>query len=107
MKKKNKIILSAVLVISVILFYFIPFRFQPPADIRVIIERTHEVYIAPACFDQFDATNNIAETSLEYAQNQGYPPESACTEEALQPVSMTLWQRVQESLGTSSIHWYD
>lgn len=83
---KNKIwFLLVIMVIITLVFvgFLLPRETKPSADTRVILEHTHNTYIAPACFEESNATNFVEESTLEKAQELNYPPDSACTADAI------------------------
>ncbi|MDT8859876.1 hypothetical protein N0O92_06490 [Alkalihalobacillus sp. MEB130] len=67
-----------------VLGLIIPITVTVPGDTRVILDHTHQVYSAPACFDQAELTNNLEETTLQYALDLEYESESSCTDHELQ-----------------------
>ena len=88
MKKIIPVIIG-IAVIACILFVKLPLG--PSGDTRVILEHTYETYIAPACFEQAETSNNISETTWSKLGRYDYKPESACTEDAFKKVKQPLW----------------
>lgn len=68
--------------LALIVYLFLPRDNAPSPDARVVLEHTYRTYIAPSCFEQSDPTNFIEDSTLEKARELGYPPDSACTEQA-------------------------
>ncbi len=85
MKKGTKP-LVALAILLVIIGLIVPVQVHPRDDFRIIIDHTKKVYVAPACFDDADVTNNLEETTLKHALHLQYEPESSCTSEELVPV---------------------
>ncbi|MFS0725986.1 hypothetical protein [Paenibacillus sp. 1P07SE] len=83
----------------------IPVSGGPPDGTRMVVDHTLGVYIAPPCFDQAEATNNLGEVSWERAQTYDYEPESGCTAELMAPDSMMLWQLAGIRLGLLQGRW--
>ncbi|MBD2868996.1 hypothetical protein [Paenibacillus arenilitoris] len=103
---KRKIgIASGLLIAMVLLLFVIPWPFRPPADTRLILDHTEEVYIAPPCFEQAGATNYLTESTWSKAKASGYRPESACTSDRLKPVPVSLWNWIRERTGVLPSPW--
>lgn len=82
--RKNLKVLVFALILLVVLAAAAFFIFQDNrSDSRVILDHHHKTYIAPSCFEESDPTNFIEDSTLGEAEELGYPPHSACTEEAL------------------------
>nr|WP_100372535.1 hypothetical protein [Bacillus sp. FJAT-45037] len=80
--KKGTGIFIGLAVILIILGLTIQVTVEPN-DERVIIDHTKKVYSAPECYDNADLTNNLEETTYQYANDLNYEVESSCTSEAL------------------------
>lgn len=81
--KKISIWIIGIIIIVGVAGLVIPIKTIAPKDTRVILEHTHETFIAPPCFDQSDATNNIAGADLKTAKKNNYSANDACTESSL------------------------
>ena len=104
MKKKTTLIAIGVVLVLIALFT-IPIQVKPYADTRIILEHTHRAYIAPPCFEQSGATNNIAETTLNEAKETNYKPESNCTKQALQSIKKTPIEIIADKLSLKEHEW--
>ncbi len=85
MNKRNVWLAAGILAsLSLIILLFMPRENTPSPNTRVVLEHTHRTYIAPSCFEQSDPTNFIEDSTLAKAYELGYPPDTACTEQAFQ-----------------------
>lgn len=106
MKKGKKWLwLILVLIVLVLVSAFIPKETQPSGDTRVILEHTHETYIAPVCFEESDPTNFLEDSTLEAAEKLNYPPHSECTEKALEGEKDRLLTSLLKDMGIMSKKW--
>ncbi|CAM5777884.1 MULTISPECIES: hypothetical protein [Brevibacillus] len=96
---------AAALAAVVLAANFTKITAAPPDDTRMILEHTHRTYISPPCYEQAQKTNHIAESTLGEARTHSYSPESACTEQSLQPIQITLSAWLQEKLGIQKGKW--
>ncbi|GIP38545.1 hypothetical protein J31TS4_18250 [Paenibacillus sp. J31TS4] len=85
--------------------FLIPINSAPPAHTRIILEHTYKTYIAPPCFEQAQATNNLGEWNLAKARELNYKAESSCTEELLKPERKPVFKLVAEKIGLTSGQW--
>ena len=83
MRKKQKILAAALVTLIILAATAIALLKDDRSDSRVILDHTHKTYIAPSCFEESNPTNFIENSTLGEAEELGYPPHSACTEEAL------------------------
>ncbi|MFD2115343.1 hypothetical protein ACFSTH_09860 [Paenibacillus yanchengensis] len=104
MRRSYLIGITIVLLVLIAMVY-IPITSKPPKDTRMIVEYTHETYIAPACFEQAEKTNNISEVTLEWLEGKKYKPESACTTEYLQPQKQSIMKIIGQKLGIVNSPW--
>lgn len=83
---KKSVWLAAIILTSIALIVslFLPRENTPSPDTRVVLEHTYRTFIAPSCFEQSNPTNFIEDSTLEKAHELGYPPDTACTEQAFQ-----------------------
>ncbi|MBD2847734.1 hypothetical protein IDH44_21285 [Paenibacillus sp. IB182496] len=98
MRKKAQIVLLVTALLLVVAA-FVRVPVGPPADTRMVLDHTHKIYIAPACFEQSASTNYLTEATLGEALGTGYEPESACTTVALEPRPLSLWNIVLQTIG--------
>ena|SRR5690625_843866 len=106
MSLKRMIMLCILLVIGVIIVGFIvPKETKPSSTTRVILEHNEKTYIAPPCFQEADASNFIAESSLEQANELNYSPHSACTEGALKGEKDSLLVSLLKDIGFIKKKW--
>ncbi len=105
MKKKTQIGILFVLFILIIGALYVPINANPPSDTRMILEHTYKTYIAPPCFGQAEATNNLGESNLGKALELDYKAESSCTEDHLKPVKKPVIQVLAEKIGLVSGNW--
>ena len=99
---------AAIVVVFVILIggsLFIPINSSPPKNTRIILEHTYKTYIAPPCFEQAQATNNLAESNLAKARELNYKAESSCTEELLKPERKPLFKILLEKIALTGGRW--
>ncbi|WP_332633742.1 hypothetical protein [Halalkalibacter flavus] len=82
--KKGTIFWMILAAFLLVIGLVIPITVTVSGDTRVILDHTHRVYSAPACFDQADLTNNLEETTLKHALELDYVSESSCTQDQLQ-----------------------
>ncbi|MGM8365042.1 hypothetical protein ACLIBG_06090 [Virgibacillus sp. W0181] len=78
---------------------------NPSADTRIILEHTYKTYIAPPCFEQSEATNNIADSDLDEARSLDYKADSTCTEEALNGHKEALFVSLLKDIGLLNKKW--
>lgn len=103
--KRGRLLLGGGAIILVLFCFLVPVPSGPPDDLRIILDHTFEVYIAPPCFEQSSASNYLTETSWKNAKEKGYQPESTCTLKLMQPAEQTLWSKMQESMGLIPGSW--
>lgn len=105
---KKAVVLIAFLILIIILL-FVSFSITketvPSKDTRIILEHTHETYIAPPCFEQSGATNFIEDADLDEASELNYPPHDTCTEEALQGEEEPLFISLLKDIGLIEKKW--
>jgi len=94
-------LLIAVVIASLI----IPGEVTPPKDTRVILEYTEKTYIAPSCFEQSGASNNIGEEDLAAAEEKEYSPHDSCTEKYFEKEESSLLVAFFKKLGILSAEW--
>lgn len=104
--KKLILWLIGIIVVAFVVILFIPSETNPPEDARLILDYTHDTYIAPPCFEQSDPepTNNIDETEWENAKDM-YEAHDACTEEAMEPEEDTLGISLLKKIGLMNTKW--
>ncbi|GAB3068362.1 hypothetical protein [Virgibacillus ainsalahensis] len=95
------ILFAAILVAS----FLIPKETQPSADTRIVLEHSKSTYIAPTCFEQSNPTNWLEDATLEDAGELDYPPEGACTEEAMKGVRDSLFISILKDVGILDKKW--
>lgn len=109
MKKTKKwlwpVIAIGIILVAVIAGMVIPKETHPSADTRIILEHTHQTYIAPVCFEDADPTNFLEEATLEKAEDLNYPPHSTCTEQALESEDDRLLTSWLKDLGIMKKTW--
>jgi hypothetical protein len=64
---------------------------------RIILEHSFKTYIAPACFEESNATNFLEESTLEVAEEKDYKPHSDCTVEFMKLKSATMYQKLMNN----------
>src|SRR5699024_587747 len=97
--------ISGLLIAAVIASLIMPGEVTPPEDTRVILEYTEQTYIAPACFEQADASNNVGEEDLAAAEEQEYSPHDSCTENHFETEESSLLSALLKQLGVLSTEW--
>lgn len=105
MKKKAVLGILIVLILLIGVSLFVPININPPANTKIILEHTYKTYIAPPCFDQAQATNNLGESNLGKALELNYKADSSCTEDHLKPVQKLVIQILAEKIGLISGNW--
>ena len=103
-KKVISLSISVIIILLFIGFFTVPIQVQPYADTRMILEHSHQTYIAPPCYQQAETTNNIQEPTLGQIK-ENFKPESTCTEQALQSQKKVLFDVVREKLGLKDHEW--
>ncbi|WP_082818790.1 hypothetical protein [Bhargavaea cecembensis] len=83
MQQNVKVLVVSLILLIIVAVVAFNLLKDDPSNARVILDHTHKTYIAPSCFEESDPTNFIEESTLGEAEELGYPPHSACTEEAL------------------------
>jgi len=101
--RKGWVGISLTLVLITLLV--VPLPFAPPNDTRMILDHTHEVYIAPPCFNEAEATNYLTETTWDKVQEKDYVSNSDCTAKLMEPVKYSLLKRIGEKLGLMASDW--
>lgn len=104
LSQKILIVMLVVIFIMAMLF-IIPKQTKPGKNTRVVLEHTHETYIAPPCFQQSDATNFLGDEDLQEAKKLNYGPHDTCTEEALAPDKDRLFISILKDIGLLSKKW--
>lgn len=102
---KKTILAIVVMVIIAISSLYIKVDLEPPVTTRVILELDRQTYITPPCFESANATNYIDETTLEEAKEMGFKPDSTCTEESLEPESVSVWKWLLITVGFGENKW--
>lgn|SRR5690606_6599777 len=105
MSKKLFVLVPIIIIAVVLISLFIPRDTQPASDTRVILEHTHKTYIAPMCFEGSNATNFIAESTLEEAHSLSYNPHNSCTEDALTAETDSLLVSLLKEMGILDTKW--
>lgn len=101
--KRIQIVISVILLLLICTF-IIRIPIQAPGDTRLILEMTHQTYIAPACFEKAEATNNLVESTYARAVKLDLVPESDCTE-SLMKGKTTLFDAALIKLGLTKGEW--
>lgn len=83
MQKNVKVLVVSLILLFIIAVVAFNLLKDDQSNSRVILDHTHKTYIAPSCFEESDPTNFIEDSTLGEAEELGYPPHSACTQEAL------------------------
>lgn len=99
--------LTIVICSLIIIGFIVPTETKPPESTRVILEHYEETYIAPVCFEDAEASNNIEETTLKHAKELNYVPDSSCTEDALKPEKNSFISGWLKDIGVLSMQWDD
>jgi hypothetical protein len=105
LKIKLLITLIGILTIIVLSLSIIEIEVTPPAETRLIIEKTYKTYISPPCYEQAQKTNNLAEVTLQTAIDLKYKPESSCTELSLEGVNQPVLNVIAEKIGLKKGKW--
>ncbi|PSL50804.1 hypothetical protein B0H94_10280 [Salsuginibacillus halophilus] len=104
MQKIIVIFIAAVMVLAAVGFV-VPVQLSAPPDARIVLDHTNETYVAPACFNDADVTNNLTETTYAEAKRVEYTPESVCTEHELTAQEVPLFMALLQWLGLVSHPW--
>lgn len=104
---KSRTISISIIMVSLLIgsSFFVRMNDGPPEYTRIILENTYGTYIAPPCFEQAQATNNLAESTLSEAKKFNYRAESSCTENQLQPELKSVFVIVAEKMGLKVNKW--
>ncbi|WP_312113386.1 hypothetical protein [Brevibacillus reuszeri] len=92
-------------VLIVVGLFTVKLEAAPSPATRVILEHTYQTYITPPCYEAAQKTNNIAEATLQKAEEANYKPESSCTESSLQPAKQPIAYVIAEKLGIGNSQW--
>jgi len=103
--KKILYTIAGVFIIILIVTLFIPGKTSPPDHTRVILEYTHNSYIAPPCFEQSDATNNIGEDDYAAAQEMDLQAHDSCTKGEMEAEESSLLVAFLKDIGLLSTKW--
>lgn len=85
--------------VAFLIFMFVPRENVPPDNTRIVLEHTFRTYIAPSCFQEADATNFLEESTLEHAEELGYPPHSDCTVVAFEGKTESRFTSILKEFG--------
>lgn len=103
---KKFIIIGFSILIFLVLGFTVKATSYPPDDTRIILEHTHQVYIAPPCFEEANPTNNVDETTLEKAKQTDYEIQAPCTEKMLAGVREPIFINWFKKIGLlKSTNW--
>ena len=105
MMKLISITFLSIVALFAIIGAFIKTTDIAPSHARIIVDHTPQTYIAPPCFNDADATNDLEDTTLERAVELGYKPESECTESAIVGEPRSLLSKTLEKLGFIEGQW--
>lgn len=105
MRKRASLYGIGALTVILLFIVLVPLPYPPSGDTRMILDHTLQVYVAPPCFTNDGFTNFLSETTWAEVKKTDYKPESACTEDKLQPVKRTIWNRVLEAAGLVPSPW--
>jgi len=104
-RKRTISIILGLLVVLMAALFIVKVDAHPPGGTRVIVDKTNGTYITPPCFNKAVTTNNLMETTWAQARELPYKPESACTEQSLQPESKRLVDIAAQKLGLQKGKW--
>jgi hypothetical protein len=102
--EEKRVVYACTFIMLIIIVAVIPIKVNPPGDTRVIIDRTKMIFIAPPCFEQAGATNNIGETTLD-SINNNFTAESVCTSDLLKAEHKSLFLAIPDVLGVKNNKW--
>ncbi|GEM_PF-2403058 len=91
--------------ILAVLFLLVPLPMAPPGGTRMVLDHTQQIYIAPPCFEQANATNYLTETTWKEARQRGYTAEPSCTAERMKSAAVPGWQRLGSLVGYLPKAW--
>ena len=103
--KKTIIILTSIIWVLLIASFIIERETEPSPDTRIYLEHTYKTYIAPNCLQESEPSNYILESTLQEAEDLGYPPHSECTENELKPEKNKLIVHILKELGIVEKKW--
>ncbi|WP_018921380.1 hypothetical protein [Salsuginibacillus kocurii] len=105
MFRKPLILFTVAILVLFSVALIVPITLSAPPDTRMIVDHTHEVYIAPQCFDQADTTNYLEETTWGGAQSTDYSAESECTDQAMTDEGVPIIHALLQTLGVIPSKW--
>lgn len=103
--KKSLIIVGIIILSLLIIGFGFEKETKPREDTRLILEHTYKTYIAPPCFEDSNATNYLEDSDIAMANQLGYEPNDACTEEALKPVKEKIIISFLHEFGILKTEW--
>lgn len=104
--KKLLLWIIGIIVVVFVASLFITTKTAPPKDARIILDYTHETYIAPPCFEQADPTNNnIGEADLGAAQEINFTAHDDCTESEFEEEEDILLIALLKKAGLLRTKW--
>lgn len=98
-KTKIWVAVAILAAVAFLIFIFVPRENVPPPNTRIVLEHTFRTYIAPSCFQEADATNFLEESTLEHAEELGYPPHSDCTVDAFEGNTESRFTSILKEFG--------
>ncbi|NMM52655.1 hypothetical protein [Paenibacillus aquistagni] len=104
-KSRQYLLISGLIAVLLLVVARMPLTSHPSNHTRMVVDHTLQTYVAPPCFDDAELTNYLSETTWSKVKELHYKPESRCTEERIQPIKQTLWNKLLQSIGLSSSPW--
>ncbi|MFV8828060.1 hypothetical protein [Alkalihalobacterium sp. APHAB7] len=105
MNKQISILLSVFIILFALIGSLVKTTEVAPANARMIVDHSLNVYVAPPCFNEADVTNFLEEVTLKDAIDMEYRPDSDCTESSLIGESRTLISLLLETVGLRTGKW--
>ncbi|WP_238458006.1 hypothetical protein [Alkalihalobacterium alkalinitrilicum] len=105
MYKTISILISIFIILFVLVGSLIKTTEVAPANARMIIDHSLNVYVSPPCFNDAEVTNFLEEVTLQQALDMGYNPDSTCTEDSLVGESRSLITQLLEGIGLQAGQW--
>ncbi|MDE5412152.1 hypothetical protein [Alkalihalobacterium chitinilyticum] len=105
MNKQISILLSVFIILFALIGSLVKTTEVAPANARMIVDHSHNVYVSPPCFNEADVSNFLEEVTMKDALDMGYRPDSSCTEESLIGESRSLISLLFETVGLRKGKW--
>ncbi|OLO42758.1 hypothetical protein BTR23_01800 [Alkalihalophilus pseudofirmus] len=105
MYKQISILITVFIILFVLVGSLIKTTEVAPANARMIVDHSLNVYVSPPCFNEAEITNFLEEVTYGEALEMGYAPDSPCTENSLIGEPRSLVYQLMEVVGLHMGKW--